>query len=370
MKIHLNLWHFQIVGWTLFLLLFTLYTTNVWDYPACGFVSAFTATAVYAILIYTHALWLFPRYFSRSNYGKYALLSVLVLGASILFRMSVNYSLREVLDNDFYNWTAKHFTFVLLTNFVAFVFGALICMARGYLKLRQKQKEMESDRCATELNLLKSQVQPHFLFNTLNNIYTLAHIKSDLTTTAIDRLAQVMRYFTEQAPMRRVPLNREIAFLENYIELELMRLPRPMHLKKTFPNSDLPVPPMLLMPFVENLFKHGVDKTRLENAAEIHLEITATTIRFRVANLWAEACCRENRAGIGLSNLEKRLKLHFDENFTLRCGRTADDWYEAFLEIPIESEIEVENVQEVEKMPAAARPVFSNSGEKLQPAFG
>lgn len=336
MKIKLSLWQFQVIGWGLFLLLFTMYTTNIWDYPVCGFVSAAVATLVYAGLVYTQALWLFPRFFLRADYGKYLFWAFVVLGGSVVVRMAVNYSLPDYFDSRYYGWTAKHFTFVLLTNSVAFVFGGLARIAVDYLKLIQTQDKMRSQQWAAELSLLKSQVQPHFLFNTLNNIYFLAHTKSDLTTEAIDRLAQIMRYFTEQAPKPRVPLSHEVAFLENYIALEMLRLPNPMSLKVNFPMSDTPVPPMLLMPFVENLFKHGVDKTRMENAAEIDLRITRRTIQFRVRNLACEPCSK-TREGIGLANLKKRLDLHYETDYTLECRRSEDGlWYEAWLEIPLD----------------------------------
>lgn len=329
----LNFRHFQIIGWGLFLLLFSMYTTNIWEYPVCGFISAMVSTAVYAALVYLQGLWLFPRFFQQGKMMQYAFWSLIVLAASIMLRMAVNYSLRELLDNYFYNWTSRHFAFVLLTNTIAFVFGALARIAYDYLLLLQNQAKMRAQQIAAELNLLKSQVQPHFLFNTLNNIYYLAHSKSELTTVAIDRLAQIMRYLTEQAPKERVPLNEEIAFLQHYISLELLRFPNPPQLKTDFLSGDTPVPPMLLMPFVENLFKHGIDKTVSCAKAEICLTRHNGTLQFCVRNPWSEPC--QTRGGTGLNNLNKRLDLLYNQHYTLRTGRASDGWYEAFLEIPV-----------------------------------
>ena len=123
-----------------------------------------------------------------------------------------------------------------------------------------------------ELNLLKSQVQPHFLFNTLNNIYYEAYREAPRTAKLIERLSDIMRYFVDESPKDEVSLGTEIQFLENYIALEKIRIRGEIELDFIKDcNSDLRIPPMLLMTFVENIFKHGIDKSSSQNKIELSL---------------------------------------------------------------------------------------------------
>ena len=121
---------------------------------------------------------------------------------------------------------------------------------------------MLEQKSLAELNLLKSQVQPHFLFNTLNNIYYEAFREAPRTALLIGRLSDIMRYFVDESPKEKVTLATEIKFLENYIALEEIRIRHGV--KVTFEQryeGNPVIPPMLLMTFVENIFKHGIDRS-------------------------------------------------------------------------------------------------------------
>ena len=109
--------------------------------------------------------------------------------------MYAEYKILLPLHLKFYSWTLSHFSFVFITNFLAFAFGALLRISIDYLSLLRRQQEMKTRQVATELNLLKAQVQPHFLFNTLNNIYYLAYTKNERTPEVIAKLSDIMRYF-------------------------------------------------------------------------------------------------------------------------------------------------------------------------------
>lgn len=236
------------------------------------------------------------------------------------------------IQHVFYNFGIPHISLVFITNAIALLFGILLHIAKNYISLLKRQEEMKTQQVAKELDLLKQQVQPHFLFNTLNNIYSLAHAKSDNTKIAIAKLADMMRYFTEDAPKEKVTLQTETNFINNYISLEQLRMVYPLQIKTEFATENIQLPSMLLMPFVENLFKHGVDKTRNDNEAILQLQVTGNRLRYTVKNTLAAA--DTNGSGIGLSNLKKRLDLLYGEDYILRV-KPNGKYFEAYMDIPL-----------------------------------
>lgn len=326
----------QLALWGTFFVFLCLYTAAKWEgYAYSGLPSAVLVIVFYVGLAYANSLWLFPQYYRRSRKRLYYLLCTAILLGSVALRMPLEYWVMKAImgPTKFYGLSWPHFLFALMSNAVALIFGAFIRIALDYAQLLQRQEKLHAQQCSAELALLKSQVQPHFLFNTLNNIYFLAHAKSERTTEAIDRLAQIMRYFTEEAPRERTSLQCEVAFLKNYIALEMLRFAHPPRLELVFPDADLKLPPMLLMPFVENLFKHGVDKTRTDNSAEIVLHLSADRLQFRVGNAWVAGELCSEKGGFGLVNLRQRLDLLYPDCYVLRCGPAADGRYESVLEI-------------------------------------
>lgn len=193
------------------------------------------------------------------------------------------------------------------------------------LRLREQLLLTEQANLSSELNALKSQVNPHFLFNTLNSIYALSlREKAELTGTSILKLSGLMRYSAAQATMDNVPLALEIDNLNNYLELQRLRLAD--HVKLEFSllgNSEgMSIAPMILVPFVENAFKHGVNPD-LESEIKIQLRIDEKKLEFRVENKLVPVILdsfEEN--GSGLENTRKRLSLIYGKDHDLQIKKT------------------------------------------------
>ena len=169
----------------------------------------------------------------------------------------------------------------------AFLFGALLRISLDHFELLRQMEERKSQQVSAELNLLKSQVQPHFLFNALNNIYYLSYTKSDHAPQSIARLSDIMRYFVEEAPKELVPLKAELDFIQDYIEVERIRLPHSLEIcweRNAHHNEQILIPPILFIPLVENVFKHGVDKTKENNKISISVEVESNALTFTVKN--------------------------------------------------------------------------------------
>jgi hypothetical protein len=329
-----KLHRFQAATWLIFYFFLLLYTMQKWEYPAFGFWAATIATVFYLAAVYANASWLIPRYYKKGKPAQYIIMAVLVLITLLVLRMAIEYLVLLPLHLKFYSWTLSHFSFVFITNFLAFAFGALLRISLDYLALLRQQEEMKTRQVATELDLLKSQVQPHFLFNTLNNIYYLAYTQDERTPEVIARLSDSMRYFVDEAPKEKVPLATEIQFLENYMELEQIRMLHPVKIDfKTDVDISIMLPPMLLIPLVENIFKHGVDKTIEHNEAWIELEQEPAALRFMTVN-HINTSSRRGSPGVGLSNLRKRLNILYGQDHLLETC-TKGNKFTVTMKIPI-----------------------------------
>jgi LytS/YehU family sensor histidine kinase len=182
---------------------------------------------------------------------------------------------------------------------------------------------MENQKLGAELSLLKSQINPHFFFNTLNSIYSLAIIKSDRTPEAVLKLSELMRYIIYDTERKVVPLSKEVEYIANYIELQRLRLPDEVKvsLKTDLGESDAVIEPLLLLPFVENAFKHGVDVEK-GSRITIDIKLTGNRLSLHVENPLVEDTgkIKDRHSGIGVNNTLKRLELLYHDNFTFTAG--------------------------------------------------
>jgi LytS/YehU family sensor histidine kinase len=322
----------QVLLWVIYFLVMLAYGGNKWKSYYYSFAVNATSTFFYIAIIYSNSLWLLPALYKKGKKKLYVYAVVAMLAALIVLRLWVENLVLLPIQKVFYDFNPSHIFLGVITCFIAFLFSILLYVAKSYIGLLKKQEEMKTRQLATELDLLKQQVQPHFLFNTLNNIYSLAHAKSNNTTIAIEKLAGSMRYFMEDAPKEKVPLQTEINFINNYISLEQMRMLYPVTIKSNFTNEKIALPPMLLMPFIENLFKHGVDKTKKDNEAIINLVVNNNKLLYTVKNKLQPEITNGN--GIGLTNLKKRLYLLYGDGYTL-SAKTNHHYFEAILEIPV-----------------------------------
>ena len=322
----------QVFLWLTLYLFLVLYGVQKVEDWASGTVSATIYVFFYVVAVYVQSHWLFPAFFRKNSYPRYVVLSLLLLLGVVTIRMYVEYEALfiRLRHHRFYDITFQHFAFAFITQLLASVFGVMLRVAFNYMSLLRRQEQLKNQQIMSELNLLKAQVQPHFLFNTLNNIYALAVAKSEQTPAVVAKLSDIMRYFVDEAPKERVPLQTVFNFLKNYIELEQIRLRYPVNIsfEINVPNKAVLVPPMLLIPFVENIFKHGVDKTTSENSAVIALEVKVEKLHFTVKNtLFGES----EGSWRGLSNLQKRLNLLFPAGYELEA-KPQNDYFVASLE--------------------------------------
>ena len=196
-----------------------------------------------------------------------------------------------------------------------FFFG-IIKHIYNYIKLRQSQQQLQIEKQTAELNYLRSQTNPHFLFNTLNNIYSLAKDKNDLAPESILRLSKILRYMLYETSGAYIAVEQEVKIISDYISLEKLRYDESLRINFNHDIEDMKqaLPPLLLMPLVENAFKHGVSETRNSPFVDIHLSINNRELFFIVKNSTEQSpagpMVKEN---IGLSNLRRQLELLYKD---------------------------------------------------------
>lgn len=187
-------------------------------------------------------------------------------------------------------------------------------------------KEMEREKLNSELTFLKTQISPHFFFNTLNNIYSLADVSVDSTQKAIIQLSKLMRYLLYESESVTTQLDREIEFMSNYVELMKLRINPKVKLKVSFPKvtSDIQVPPLLFISFIENAFKHGISSNE-PSFITIVMKATPEEIYFWCSNSIIKnksSQSKNQKGGIGLENIKKRLNLLYPGKYSLSIKQT------------------------------------------------
>lgn len=215
-----------------------------------------------------------------------------------------------------------------------FTVGTCISVIQRWLQTEQNRKETENEKLNTELSFLKSQVNPHFFFNTLNNIYSLAVVRSEKTAPAVMKLSSIMRYILTETQRDLVPLQNEVDFTNNFIDLQKVRLTDKVTLDFSTegPTDNLLVAPLLFIPFVENAFKYGVS-TKEASTINIKIRTEGNTIHFSAVNyiVPSENNLTEN-TGIGINNVKRRLELMYPGKHKLTSFEK-DNYYHVYLEI-------------------------------------
>ncbi len=218
------------------------------------------------------------------------------------------------------------------------VFFAIIRHIYNYIQLKHSAQQLQIEKQAAELNYLRSQTNPHFLFNTLNNIYSLSRDKSDLAPESILRLSKILRFMLYETGGSYISIEKEIKIIIDYISLERLRYDESLRIEFNHNIEDMKqsIPPLLLIPLVENAFKHGVSETRGKAFVDIHLSVNNRHLEFIVKNS-AEFSGEGSRENIGLSNIRRQLELLY-KDFNLSVLR-GDSEFTATLRINLASHV-------------------------------
>ncbi|MFK7979662.1 MAG: sensor histidine kinase [Saprospiraceae bacterium] len=204
---------------------------------------------------------------------------------------------------------------VLSVYLIAVIGFSIIASLRDVLQANQR---LENEKTIAELALLKSQVNPHFLFNSLNSIYYLAIKKTDEAPKAIIALSDMMRYVLTEASDAAVSLEKEVDYIQKYINLQKLRLPKHtlVHTEIEIEDEDLEIAPLLLIPFIENAFKYGVS-ARKETAIDLQIKVDDRQLNMVLINTIIDYESEAAKTQIGIENVRKQLNLLYPHRHTL-----------------------------------------------------
>jgi len=200
---------------------------------------------------------------------------------------------------------------------------------KDWIKSREISQETERKRLATELQVLKGQLNPHFLFNTFNNLYSLALGKSDKTAVVIAKMSDMFHYILYECNATEVPVSKELKLIEDYIELEQIRYSDRLSVSfdKKIENKNFLIPPMLLYSFVENCFKHGSSQDPDLPWIRISLHVRNNHLMFEATNNIPKNYKATNTEGVGLLNGKRRLELMYPQNHQLIIREENNEFY-------------------------------------------
>ena len=286
------------------------------------------------IAYYANTIYLVPKFLLKNNYGVYFTI-VLVFIVCIVFLSTYNgyldkwLNLQQLIELAFHHhgppkhrkvrgidWDLAIIAIMALTLGI----GTSITTIQKWQYDKQRHQEMEQDRISSELSFLKAQINPHFFFNTLNNIYALTLVNADTSRKAIHQLSRMMRYVLYDTQNSTTQLSQEIAFIKDYISLMQLRLTDAVKIEFNSPSTitDMAIAPMIFLPFIENAFKHGVSTTQA-SFIKINIEQNSTTLILKVENsiMKEQSGNLEDASGIGLNNTRRRLDLLYPNQFEL-----------------------------------------------------
>lgn len=324
-------WH--IVFWGCFLAAHTLFYGSpdntyfeefMWALRYLPFKMAVTYFTLYFII---------PRYLLTKKYVKAILVLLASMVLAVFIQQIANYAIIFPLlyqgweGGSFYS--SKMFR-IFLGIYPVVTIAAFIKLAKYWYEKENQAQELKQQKLEAELRFLKAQTHPHFLFNTLNNLYALTLKKSEVASEVVLKLSELLNYVLYECNEQTVPLERELDLVESYISLERIRYGNRLNVSFNVAGKTggKQIPPMLILPFVENSFKHGVSRQLEQVWVHIEIRVEGDEFSLRVENSSApeaegeyEQNCRE---GIGLANVRRRLDLLYGEGYQLDILEEAD----------------------------------------------
>jgi sensor histidine kinase YesM len=287
--------------------------------------------AAQGIVAFATVRFLIPRFLEKRRYVVYGVqvAALLLLVTVVYMRLTESGAQFLTVKREIRYPRAFQFGRMFFLLFVIHMTSTAYKFATDRFKTLHRQSELLRKQLETELQVLKNQINPHFLFNTLNNVYTLAYLKDDNAAPMIMKLSELLRYTLYDCQADRVKLEKEVEFLQNIIAMQRLKSDayrKQIVFESTGVQSDQLIAPLLLLVFVENSFKHADLDTNPDGFIAIALNVDADgTLLFECANTKRQRISIEGaNQGIGLSNVRKRLELIYPENHELLFSELND----------------------------------------------
>jgi sensor histidine kinase YesM len=314
-------WVIHGVFWLLVFLMM-LMTGQDDELTALEFIRMLINIIFYMAVVYINLGYLIPKYLNQKNFTTYVMLLLAMVAVFTPIKVLLLYITYEDAEPREMLVMNQHAIFLLL--FLIAGGSTIIKIISDWQKHQRDRKDLETRRMQSEIKFLKSQINPHFLFNTLNSLYALTLMKSDKAPEIVIKLSEMMRYMLYESNERRVPLQKEVNYIENYLELETLRQSGRPDIKLNIEGqiTEQTIAPLLFIPFLENSFKHGLNHQINEGYVHVTMKVLENKLLLRIVNS-KPATPPPNQpedkksGGIGLVNVQRRLNLLYPNQFKL-----------------------------------------------------
>ncbi|TSE08883.1 sensor histidine kinase [Aquimarina algiphila] len=292
------------------------------------------------IVVYFNYFVLLPRFLLQGKTAKYFTYTLLTLIVAGFIQRLANYKILSIFYSDLYDfgvWLPYKFlqTSMIIASPLILIIG--ISVIWKVAELQKRAKTLENEKLQSELKYLKSQINPHFLFNTLNNIYGLSLENSKKTPELILKLSDFLSFSLYESTQKFILLEKEINLLNDFIDLEKSRFDDRVAVEVSIPENinQISIPPLILVPFVENAFKHSLkNETRIAHIF-VKLEVVDGQLIYEVKNSKPDQTIEDSSPrGIGLENIKKRLNILYDDQYKLQI-EDEDESYSIVLKINV-----------------------------------
>ncbi|MDA9264436.1 histidine kinase, partial [Saprospiraceae bacterium] len=275
----------------------------------------------FALIVYLNIVYIFPKYVENKNLFGH-LLNLFVIALLITPIKTLIIFFLHNNDPQAQATLLKNQIYIFFSTFLVGLSSSIYSIFREWLRSQREKQELQKQTLTSELRFLKSQINPHFLFNTLNNLYALTLKKSDLAPEIVLKLSEMMRYMLYECNERRVPLSKEVNYLKNYLELEKLRQGKNIKTNLIVQGEigSQMIAPLMFIPFVENSFKHGISDSISEGYVNIEILISDQDLQINIVNSKITRLSPSNKiksGGIGLVNIRRRLNLIYPEEYIL-----------------------------------------------------
>ena len=324
-----NMWY-HIFFWLIVLFVLVLTDRNRYHFHIT-LIKEIVNVIFFAIVVYINLLFLIPQYFKEGkllSYSIFLFFIVLLISPIKTLCLYLLFQGFPAIQNRF----IENQGFIFLSSLFVAASSTIFQILNDWQRSDVEKKELEYKTTQTELNFLRSQINPHFLFNTLNNLYALTLKKSDAAPQTVLKLSEIMRYMLYECNERKVPLHKEINYLNNYIELERLRLTKAfeVHFNVQGAVQDQKISPLLLTPFIENAFKHGINKQLHEGYIQVTLIVENDELELEIKNSKGGLAPTETplkkSGGIGLQNVKRRLEILYPSTHTLLINDNIEEY--------------------------------------------
>jgi sensor histidine kinase YesM len=296
------------------------------------------------ILVYFNIYFLFPKFIVTKKYKKYILFLLITLCVFYIVRTEliyvlINKNVWPESETPQKAYSFNHIVVVFLIGIYDIALVTTIKLTTDWIYERKRVENLQKVQLKTELQFLKAQIQPHFFFNTLNNLYALTLEKSDTAPRVVLKLSEIMQYVLYDVKEPKISLLTAINYIQNYLDLERLRYSDKITTKINIIGNieNVLVPPLIFLPFIENCFKHGANNNE-------HLEVDISFenlsdkwLIFKVENSFENKVALDNnkKSGIGIQNVKRRLELLFKDKFELKTNIVKQK-FQVYLKFPIQ----------------------------------